>query len=259
MVPFRLAFVLLAVAPIPGLPQAFEAASVKPTAAADLRGSTYQFTAGGGVKITNGTLKGMIEMAYDVRDFEILGAPGWADSTRYSVLARSEREPGASVADTRRKLQALLAERFQLKVHRETKEVPVYALEPAKNGSKLTEATEAGDSANSKTGIRTACGQMIGTRATLANLVVMLARQLDRPVLDETGLTGRYDFQMEWTPDVGPCSPPSDGGDAGAAARAPDGPTLFGALAAQLGLKLEAKKAPVELLAIDHAEKADAN
>jgi uncharacterized protein (TIGR03435 family) len=221
----------------------FEVASVKPGRPGDARGSTFQFTPGGGLKVTNGSLKGIIEMAYDVRDFQISGGPGWLSSRPWDISARSASDE--DTFETRRRLQALLAQRFQLRVHRETRELTAFALTVAKSGSKLVE----GESANTPAGIRSGCGQMTGARASMVNLALYLSRQLERPVLDHTGLSGRYDFHLEWTPDSGPCAAPADG----------DGPSIFTALQEKLGLKLESTKSPVEVIVIDYAERADDN
>jgi uncharacterized protein (TIGR03435 family) len=244
----------------------FDAASVKLSRPGDSRGSTFQFTPGGGLNITNGTLRDIIETAYSVRDFQILGGPGWLNSERYDVSARSaphdaQTGPGDSpnrVADTRLRLQTLLAERFKLNIHRETRHVPIYALVVGKSGSKLIEG-ETAVSERSTGGIRAACGQMTGTMASMANLAVYLERQLRRPVVDRTGLSGRYNFQLEWTPDSGPCSTPLDGSGPGAPVNSSDGPSIFTAVQEKLGLKLESTKGPVTVIVIDHAEKADEN
>jgi uncharacterized protein (TIGR03435 family) len=236
----------------------FEAASVKPVEPGDAGGSTFQFIPAGGLKVTNGTLKGIIETAYDVRES---GGPNWVNSERYDISAKAPEDlrtgngaPPDGISETRRRLQTLLAQRFQLKVHRETKELPVYALAAGMSGSKLVEGTA---SSNVPAGIRRGCSQMTGMRASMANLAFYLSRQLERPVLDHTGLSGRYDFQLDWTPDSGPCSALTDG--AGAAAGSSDGPSIFMALQETLGLKLESTKGPVDVIVIDHAEKADEN
>jgi uncharacterized protein (TIGR03435 family) len=235
---------------------AFEAASIKATASGDPRGSTFSFTPGGGLKVTNGTLKGLIESAYDVRDFKISGAAGWMNSQGYDVFAKTAPDdpqtPARSTQDrikeTRLRLRELLADRFHLTVHRETKELPIYALTVAKNGPKLKENATTPPGA----GIRTACGQMTGTSTSMANLAIMLSRQFDRSVQDRTGLTGKYDFQLAWTPDAGPCGATADG-------LPPDGASIFTALQEQLGLKLESTRGPVEVIIVDHAEKAAEN
>jgi uncharacterized protein (TIGR03435 family) len=242
---------------------AFEVASVKPSPP-DARGSTYNFTNGGGLTVQNGTLRGIIEMAYDVRDFQISGGPAWLDTARFDIFAKSAAgDPQMQtatrqerIAESRRRLQTLLAERFQLKVHPETKQLPVFALVVGKNGSKLKNLADV--AADAGGGISSGCGRMTGTRTQMANLALVLSRQLGRPVLDRTGLTGRYDFQMEWTPDNGPCAAPADGASPGAGSST-DGPSIFTALQEQLGLKLDSTKAPVEIVVVDHAEKAEGN
>jgi uncharacterized protein (TIGR03435 family) len=243
-------------------PPAFETASVKPSAPDDMRGATYHFQPGG-VEVTNGTLRAIVQMAYDVQAFQICGAAGWMDSERYDVaakLASADRpapaaDPQSRIRQMRLRLQALLADRFQLQVHRETREIPEYALVPAKNGPKLVESAPA--AAPGPSGIRAACGQLSGIRATTANLAYALSRQLRRPVVDRSGLAGAYDFQIEFAPDAGGCSapagteeptPPSD-----AAA------SIFTALQERLGLKLEAIKGPMEVIVIDRAARPDPN
>jgi uncharacterized protein (TIGR03435 family) len=228
----------------------FDAASVKPSNPGDIGGSTFQFTPGGGLKITNGTLRDIIETAYSVRDFQILGGPGWLNSRRYDVLAKSA--PGSAqnaVAETRLKLQMLLAQRFRLTIHRETRDLPEYALVIAKSGAKLIDG-EAPISEQSPAGIRAGCGQITGTMASMASLAVYLERQLRRPVVDRTQLSGKYNFQFEWTPDSGPC--PGDSVSS-------DGPSIFTAIEEKLGLMLESAKGPVEVIVVDRAEKADEN
>ena len=91
----------------------------------------------------------------------------------------------------------------------------------------------------------------------MADLTVYLERQLRRPVADRTALSGRYDFQIGWTPDSGPCSTPVDGGGSGASISSSDGPSIFTAIEEKLGMKLESTKGPVEVIVVDHADKAD--
>lgn len=231
----------------------FEVASVKPSSA-DARGVTYTFVQGGGVRISNGTLKGIIEMAYDVRQFQISGGPGWMDSDRYDIFAKAgdgnpARLSEALIAETRKKLQVLLAERFQMVARRDAREMPVFELVAGKSGPKLKESDPSAPEGRS--GIQAGCGQMTGTKATMAVLAAVLSRNLERPVLDKTDLPGKFDFRIEWTPDAGPCPEAPE--------TAADGPSLFTALQSQLGLKLEPAKAPVEVIVIEHAEKAAGN
>jgi uncharacterized protein (TIGR03435 family) len=241
----------------------FDAASVRPGAPDDVRGSTFEFPPGG-LKVTNGTLAGIIESASEVRDFQILGAPGWANSARYNIVARSASDdPAAKAFDrsveisaTRRKLQTLLSQRFQLKAHHETRDLPIYVLTTGKGGSKLKEE----NASNTPAGIHWTCGQMTGTRTSMANLTTYLSRELGRPVQDRTGLSGHYDFHVDWTPDSGPCAgSATDDGSPGAAVSPLSGPSLFTALQEQLGLKLESTKGPVDVIVIDSVEKPDDN
>jgi uncharacterized protein (TIGR03435 family) len=221
----------------------FDAASIKRSQPGNLRGSTFEFLPGGGLRIVNGTLRAILETAYDIREYQILGGPGWVNWDRYDILARSATGPD-SIALVRLRLQKLLAQRFKLEVHGETRELPEYALEVAKNGSKLFRATNSTPGA----GIQRSCGEMIGTNTTMTNLGVYLSRQLDRSVVDRTSLTGDYSFELQWTPDTGPCPGASD-----------DRPSIFTALQEQLGLKLESIKGPVDALIIDRAEQPSEN
>ncbi|HTA43067.1 MAG TPA: TIGR03435 family protein [Bryobacteraceae bacterium] len=234
-------------------PPEFDAASIKASKPGDIRGSTFQFvTPGGGLEVVNATLKAIIETAYDSREFQISGGPAWIDSERYDITARSAF--ASAIPETRRKLRALLAQRFHLEVHRETKELPQYVLGVAGSGSKIAELTAAEEKPGTANGIQASCGRMKGTRATTANLSTYLERQLRRPVVDRTGLSGkRYDFQIEWTPDPGSCAKPSDDADS------PDGPSLFTALQETLGLKLEATKGPVEVIVVDRVDRPEPN
>jgi bla regulator protein blaR1 len=245
----------------------FEVATVRPSKPSDVRGSTFSFTPNYGISVTNGTLKGLIEMAYDVRDFQISGGPGWVNSKQFNIVAKSSTDssPGhgaeraENTEEVRLRLQALLADRFQLKVRRETKELPVYVLTVNKGSSRLVEADATSAPDSSPPGINAACGRMTGTQTSMANLAYKLSRQLYRPVIDQTGLAGKYSFLLSWTPDSGPCSAPVSGSNPEPASGTSDGPSIFTAIEEQLGLKLESQKGPVEVLVIDHVEQPSAN
>ncbi len=244
----------------------FEVATIKPSKPGAV-GSTFAFASGEGVKVTNGTLKGIIEMAYNVRDFQITGGPGWIDSQQFDVVAKSAASDSGSQAgnsqesidETRLRIRALLALRFELKVHTETKELPIYILAVGKNGSKLAEAGVQNASGSSPAGINARCGEMIGTSTTMTNLAYKLSVQLDRPVNDITGLTGKYDFQLSWSPEAGPCAAATHIANSDVGASSSDGASLFTAVQEQLGLKLESQKGPVEVLVVDHAEQPSEN
>jgi len=253
-------------------PLTFEVASIKP-AAPDARGTMIRMMPGGALTVTNATLRMLLTLAYDVRDFQISGGPGWVGSERYDINAKAERSATAepvqedprNMTDAQRKtnqeqmrqrLQALLAERFQLAIHRETKEAPVYALVVGKNGPKIQESKEGGPR------LMMGRGQLNGQGALMEMLANILSNQLGRPVLDKTGLQGKYDFKLEFTPDPGQAAGPFGGLGPGPDAPPPpdpNGPSIFAAIQEQLGLRLESTKGAVEMIVIDRVEKSSEN
>ena len=260
--------------------QPFEVATIKPSRPGD---NMVQLFMSHGKFTTKGqTLKGIIKFAYDIKsDNQLSGGPSWINSEKYDIEAKEE----ASVADKLQKLsfeeqakqvrlmvQALLADRFNLKVSHQTKDLPVYALVVAKSGPKLTptevpQPAADGSSAPKKAfrGVRMmGPGQLSATNINIGLLADILSGQpeLGRLVIDQTGLKGNYDWTLKWTPDqTAQMSKGAD--DAHATADAPpldsSGPSIFTALEEQLGLKLEAKKGPVETLVIESIEKASEN
>jgi len=231
-------------------PVGFEAASVKPSQAAD-GGRSIHPSPGGGLIAWNATLKSLILVAYNIRDFQLSGGPGWLDSAGYDIVAK----PSADArANARLRLQALLTDRFKLKFHREMKELPVFALIVAKNGLKLQEARR--EPKDGDGNFRAGRGRLTGLMVPMSDLAGMLSGLVGRTVQDRTGVTGLFDLKLEWTPDEPQTTAPVGAGEA-----PPDasGPSIFMALQEQLGLKLEASKGPVEIIVIDHAEKAAEN
>lgn len=243
--------------------ETFDVASIKLTANDGSGGTYYSPQPGGGVKISGATLKSLMQYAYDIRDFQLSGTSGWMNTERFDIIAKGNGVgPGAqdymNMTDAQRanlfkvirtRLQALLKERFQLTVHEETKELPMYALVVAKGGVRMKSTDP-----EAKTGTSVVSQRKFeAKRATTDDIARGLAGQLGRPVQNETGLTGFYDFKMEWTPEPSPTSGPSDG------ASDPIGPSLFSALQEQLGLKLEARKGPMMVIAVEKAEKPSEN
>ena len=234
----------------------FDAVSVKPSDPNSAHGTVVNATPGGALHVVNATVKDLIETAYDVRIFQIEGGPKWADTARYDVDATPGTRPQGAQAPppgwtiVRFKVQTLLKDRFHLQIHRETRTGPVYSLAIAKGGIKSSglSATK-----NRNRGINAGQGSMLGEAASMEQLAYKLSRLLGRPVVNNTGLEGNYDFKLEWTPDPGPSTP-----DAQPVA-SPAGPSLYSSIQQQLGLRLEATKGPVDILVIDHVEKPSDN
>jgi uncharacterized protein (TIGR03435 family) len=251
----------------------FEVASIKP-AAPDARGMWIRPSPGGRVTVTNFSLKELIVIAYRIQPYQISGGPPWLGSARYDITAKAENT--LKPDELQLMLQSLLADRFQLTIRRETKELPIYALvlarKDGKLGPKLIESKEGGCTpfdplrppAPAEPGKRPGlnCGQQMmsprsltAVAAPIANVIPMLARMLGRTIVDKTGLKGNYDVSVEWVQDEALMLPPdvpkpvSDG----------SGPSIFTALQEQLGLKLESQKGPVEVFVVDRAEKPSEN
>ena len=255
-------------------PLTFEVASIKPSAP-DARGTMFQMQPGGGVRISGATLRTLITFAYDVRDFQVSGGPGWINSDRFDIVAHAERSSASQnppanplqmsdeqrksgMEQTRERLRSLLAERFQLAVHRDNKEQTVYALVVAKNGPKLPAAKDGSGPGRMRMGR----GQFDGQGVEMQMLATVLSNEVGRPVIDRTGLKGKFDVKLEFTPEpgqgFGPLGPPPPGVEAPPPPD-PNGPSIFTALQEQLGLRLESQKGPAETLVIDRVERPSEN
>jgi uncharacterized protein (TIGR03435 family) len=229
-----------------------EVASVKPSSSKNAD-SNLDSTPGR-LTATNITVMELIRLAYTVKDYQLGRAPGWLDSERYDIAAKVSGGNSKNLEEERAVVRELLAGRFQLATHRETKEVGVYFLVVAKSGSKLTPHNDGVGS-----GSRRSCGHLAGTRLTADTIATILSRLLEREVLNRTDLPGKFDFKLDWTPDSGPC-PSAGDGDAGAAAGNPPSlPSFNAAVQQQLGLRLESGKGPMEVLMIDHVERPSGN
>jgi uncharacterized protein (TIGR03435 family) len=297
----------------------YEVASIKPTKSANGNGFMrigFSYSPDG-LTAENVNLQMLIQMAYGVGKDRLSGAPEWFNSDRYDIDAKMDGE----TAEAQRKLtadelkivrqhmlQALLADRFKLSVHSETKELAVYNLVIAKGGLKLQQSkpddkdkasdgtrskekdkgSDGGGSKPSSNGgpqIRVDGGEggktvsigsggravaafsgrggtrtMSGKGVTIQNLLTSLSSATGRPVLNKTGLTGKYDYKLEWAPDDNQATAPG-GPPSGAAPieSEPSGPNIFTAVQEQLGLKLESARGPVQIFVIEHAEKASGN
>jgi uncharacterized protein (TIGR03435 family) len=204
------------------------------------------FIQGRTVTATALTPRDLISYAYTVRDEQLTGGPSWIAEDHYDVIAKSEGEGALKIAQSRQMMQSLLADRFQLQLHREKRDVPMYGLVVAKNGPKFAPATET-TRCYSVSSTEKGTIHMEARCVEMEQLVLQLAGTGGRYVVNQTGLTGRYAFTLDWWP--ANRIPPPDS----------DAPSMFKALEEQLGLKLEAARGPVEMLVIDHAEKPSEN
>jgi uncharacterized protein (TIGR03435 family) len=245
-----------AIIPMPLLPQAavtarpsFEVASIKPSTTSEPR--YYKFTLGDDrFRGTNISLKDWIKTAWAVTDFEITGTPEWISSENFDIDAKAER-PIRSVDEGYQMLKSLLEDRFSLKVHRETKEMPMYSLVGEKSGVKMKLSA---DQTGTTGGVREVrYGRIRGEAVPVSTIAAILSGLAGRRVLNKTGLMGRYDVDLRYTPD------PGQPGAAPEPTDSPDGQSLFGALQTQLGLKLESTRGPVKVLIVDHIERLTAN
>lgn len=244
----------------------FDVASIKPTrSAGDFVGIR---PAPGGERYiaSNVTLKLMITVAYRIRADQVSGGPAWLDADRYDMNAKAERP--SSIEELHAMLQDLLAERFKLRFHRETRELAVYALTVDKDGPKLKahEAQSGGDPwIEPKADFGVANGRLKmtwhATSASMDFFAWRLSMMLDRPATDQTHLNGSYDFDLAFTQEL----PPPPANTPAGAVFLGGGPVdasnsnLVEAMRQQLGLKLERQKGPVEILVIDQAEKPAEN
>src|SRR3984957_3565272 len=244
--------------------QQFEAASIKPSAPMGMGMVKIgiQMLPGGRISMAGVSRKLLIQQAYGVRDFQIVGGPQWLGSERYDITAKPEG--AASPEQVKVMIQGLLADRFKLQFHRETKELPTYALVVAKGGPKFSASKQdegPADESDKPKGPRIMMkgrGNFNLEGAPVTALASQLSQVLGRSVIDKSGLQGNYDFKLEWTPDE---NLQGFGKPAEAEHSAPvaAGISIFTALQDQLGLKLESTKGPVEILVIEGAEKASEN
>ena len=250
----------------------FDVASIKPNTFVD--GPTEMATQPGGrLTIVNVPLRLLIRNAYGIQDSQLVDAPKWIAEERFDIVAKANGEIPRPVPGNPGPLQgmmrSLLAERFKLAVHRETRDFPAYALQLARSDRRLgpqlhpsptdcaalvaSGQPHASPDERPRCGVRASGGHMLAGGLPVAQLATLLSTMVDRTVVDRTGLPGAYDFELNWTPDRTPqrldAARPSS----------PDNPSIFTALREQLGLKLESAKTPTEVLIIDHVERPTPN
>jgi uncharacterized protein (TIGR03435 family) len=215
---------------------AFEVASIKRNTSGDPASGIHNMP-GGRVTITNKALRDLVRTAYGSNDLEVVGGPDWMDADRWDIVAAPA--PGAT-GPWEPMLKSLLAERFQLRAHIEPRDRPIFNLVFARTDKRLgptvhdslckDDATDCGRTSGNTSGIKS--GAITGVGRTMAELGTGLSRFAERRVFDQTGLEGRYDYQIQWSEDL----------------------SIFTAIQEQLGLKLEPARGPVDVVVIDHVE-----
>ena len=235
----------------------FDVATIKPnnSGASSIQGLTMN---GRNFATRNSSLADLIGFAYEVQAKQIVSGPDWLDKDRYDIAAVPDQEGAPNVQQLRLMVQKLLASRFNLKFHHDQRELSAYVLTVGKNGQKLTPTQLKGSLPGmgmrpGPTGLT-----MVMANARLADFTGFLQMLvLDRPVVDRTGITGRFDYNVTFTPDDSefnghpPKLPQTETSDSA--------PNLFAAIQEQLGLKLDAQKTSVDVIAIDHVDKPSAN
>jgi uncharacterized protein (TIGR03435 family) len=248
--------ILIAQQPVP----AFQVASIRANTSTETRSSS-SVQPGGRYTATNVTIRTLVKSAYGLQqDVQVAGGPRWIETERFDIVAKADGNPSTDVFrdQARMMLRTLLAERFKLSFHRETREVPIYALIVARADGKLgpqllpstlTECAEKTPPNNNASaplpcgGGFARAGDLAGRAVAFTVLTANISNAADRPVVDRTGLTGTFDWRLRWTPEPLPRAEPLDS------------VTLFTALQEQLGLKLDSTRGPVEVLVIDSAER----
>jgi uncharacterized protein (TIGR03435 family) len=237
--------------------------SIRPSKSGGSHSSTS--LSGGRFTATNADLKTLMQYnAFGIPAAQIMGGPAWLSSDRFNIDAKlddavaEQMKKLSAEAETRwmrQMVQGVLVDRFKLVFHRETKEFPVYALVVAKNGLKIEHAKKAdgGPSVSWSNGKLTA--KSVTMEKLSQTLSIALARELGRMVVDKTGIDGKYDLTLEWSPDDRSAKTTDPSNEISA----PPGPSIFTAVQEQLGLRLESTKAPVQTLVIDHIEEPSEN
>lgn len=228
--------------PTPVAPAVFEVATVKPSDPTSTIG--IRRLPGGRWIASNASLRLLITWAYDVTDERLVGAPGWVDSARFDVAAQSPME-SPTRDQLHQMVQTLLADRFNLRIHREPRRLPLYKLEIDASGPKV-HVQVPGTAISQDPFNMSVLGRLSGTHVTAAMLAKVLSNQLGRFVEDDTGFDSVFDFTLVWKPEgASPEDIPADD----------DRPSIFTAIREQLGFKLVPHKGPVEVIAIDHVER----
>jgi uncharacterized protein (TIGR03435 family) len=225
----------------------FEVATIKPADPNRTTGGGF-IVGGHRIIIQSQTVNDLISLAYAVHPKQIADGPAWLGTEKFDIEGQADQPGVANLHQIQEMLQKLLENRFALKLHRDKRDLSIYAIKLAKGGPKMTRSPQ------NSYGLPTQSGHGHGsqqqrkfTNNSMSDFALGMQAYMDRPVVDETGLPGRYDFTLRWTPYNSQTNEPN---------AAPD---IFTAVQEQLGLKLEATKGPANVLIIDHIERPSAN
>lgn len=234
---------------------AFDVATVKPIDVGAKAGRFFKMEGQNRWIATDYTLKNLIALAYDLNPRTISGGPSWTDSQQFDIEAITPGDVRPNRLEQMQMLRALLVERFKLTFHRQQKEFSIYELTVAKSGPKLKPAAKPDDPPQLIGMVYPGKIEVPAKSVTMDDFVAMLQRAtLDRPTVNKTGLTGKYDFTLEWAPDE-----TQYGGEIQKAPEDAPSPPLFTAIQEQLGLKLDATHGLVAALVVDNAERPLSN
>ena len=231
-----------------------EAATIKPSTPEEQRVVYVQ----GRELLTRATsLVDLMMFAYLAHPAQIVDGPEWMKTEKFDLVIEPDLPGRPSTAQFRVILQQMLADRFKLMFHHAERELAVYRMVPAKGGPKMTAATQE-DRATNTAGVGYKDGSLMVANATMSEFASLMQRYvgMDRPIVDHTGIVGKYDFKLNWTPDIsqgdGRTAAPSREGQS-------DAPSLYTAMQEQLGLKFEAAKEPADVMVIDRVEQPSEN
>jgi uncharacterized protein (TIGR03435 family) len=260
-------------------PARFEVISIKRNTTSDPRIRQLARQPGGRLVGVNAPVKLLIQNGYQLRPYQILGGPGWIDSEGYDIDARAESGKTANAQETLAMLQSLLADRFKLMVHRETRDLPVYVLQLGKNGLQLPAPKEGscvtpdpntpptppapGQPPRQRCGtavisMSTQGTRILGGQISIAEFARVLSVAVARPVIDKTGFVGTFDADLAFLPDQATSGLPNPGPGL-LPPPDPTAVTIFTAIQEQLGLRLESDKGTVEVLVIDSVQRPSEN
>jgi uncharacterized protein (TIGR03435 family) len=247
------------------IPQ-FDVISVKPGKDSMTR---MQFTPDG-LRGSGVTVRFLLYEGYGgINHEQVIGEPAWSNTQGFDIEAKVAPADAAALGkmtfeQRRTMFRSILTDRFKLVVHHETRELPIYVLSVAKGGPKLKSSApdDSAAPAPRRMGVMITLGKVTANDAQLSTLVTVLSRTIGRTIVDKTGLTGNYDFTLEYAPEEGGPQPTGAGAAAGSAlppSPSDSAPSIVTALKEQLGLKLDSTEGPVDVIVIDHIEKPAEN